>query len=192
MDPIFTLQWPEFLLANRLQKLLPKKDGYSILIPTSRQEKGIDLAVLKKGNRQNRVVTLQIKASRTYFGKPPKRESTKKFSFYTWFNRFDVPEEADFILLFGMYAPDAGRTKPVTAKWYRDCTLLFTKEEMKQLMQNCLTVGGRPDKMFGFGFDGPSAVFQTRGDKDRSLKPFSDFLLDKRIDLIQEALEISA
>src|ERR1019366_1210042 len=53
MDPVFTLQWPEFLLANRLQKLLPKKDGYSVLIPTSRQEKGIDLAVLKKSNGQN-------------------------------------------------------------------------------------------------------------------------------------------
>lgn len=24
MDPVFTLQWPEFLLANRLQKLFPK------------------------------------------------------------------------------------------------------------------------------------------------------------------------
>jgi hypothetical protein len=192
MDPIFTLQWPEFLLANRLQKLLPKKDGYSILIPTSRQEKGIDLAVLKKSQGQNRVVTLQIKASRTYFGKPPKREGTKTFSFYTWFNRFDVPEEADFILLSGMYAPDTGRTKPVTAKWYRDCTLLFTNDEMKRFMQNCLTVGGKPDKMFSFGFDDPSAVFQTRGDRERKLKPFSGLLLDKRIKLIQEALEISA
>jgi hypothetical protein len=191
MDPVFTLQWPEFILANRLQKLLPKKDGYSILIPTSRQEKGIDLAVLKKSHGQNRVVTIQIKASRTYSGTPPKRESTKKFAFYTWFNRFDVPEEADFILLFGMYAPDVGRTKPVTATWYGDCTLLFTKAEMKQLMQDCLTVGGQPDKMFGFGFDNPSAVFQTRGDKERKLEPYSDFLLEKRVKLIQEALKIS-
>jgi hypothetical protein len=190
MDPVFTLQWPEFLLANRLQKLLPKKDGYSILIPTSRQEKGIDLAVLNKSNGQNQVVTIQIKASRTYFGQPPKRETTEKFAFYTWFNRFDVPEEADFILLFGMYAPDAARTKSVTAKWYSDCTLLFTKNEMKQLMQDCLTVGGQPDKMFGFGFNDPSAVFQTRGDKERRRKPFSDFLLDKRIDLIKGALKI--
>jgi hypothetical protein len=188
MDPVFTLQWPEFILANRLQKLLPKKDGYSILIPTSRQEKGIDLAVLKKGNGPNQVVTIQIKASRTYFGTPSKRESVKRFSFYTWFRRFDVPKEADFILLFGMYAPDRGRTKSVKTKWYRDCTLLFTKNEMKSLMQNCLTVGGRPDAMFSFGFDAPSAVFQTRGDKDRSLKDFSDFLFEKRIKLIKEAL----
>ena len=35
MDPVFTLQWPEFLLANRLQKpkVLPKSQGDSLLIP---------------------------------------------------------------------------------------------------------------------------------------------------------------
>lgn len=188
MDPVFTLQWPEFLLANRLQKILPKKEGYSVLIPTSRQEKGIDLAVLKKGTGQNRVVTFQIKASRTYIRTPPKRADTKRFTFGTWFNRFDVPEAADFILLFGLYAPDAGRTRPVTAKWYKDCTLLFRKDEMLKFMRNCLTVGGRPDKMFGFGFDQPSAIFQTRGDTNRGLKDFSSFLLENRIKMIHEAL----
>lgn len=55
MDPVFTLQWPEFLLANRLQKFLPKSQGFSVLVPASRQEKGIDLAVLGvlSQNRRN-------------------------------------------------------------------------------------------------------------------------------------------
>jgi hypothetical protein len=79
MDPVFTLQWPEFILANRLQKLLPKKEGYSVL-------------------------------------------------------------------------------------------------------------SGRPDRMFGFGFSHLSSIFQTRGDKNRSMKDFSDFLFEKRIKLIKEAL----
>jgi hypothetical protein len=189
MDPVFTLQWPEFILANRLQKLLPKKEGYSVLIPTSRQEKGIDSAILKKRKGQNRVVTIQIKASRTYIrSKPPKKSGIKSYAFYTWFNRFDVPEEADFILLFGMYAPDASRTRPVTAKWYQDCTLLFSNEEMKELMENCLTVGGQHDKMFGFGFDHSAAIFQTRGDKLRKFKDFSAFLLDSRIKIVEDAL----
>lgn len=188
MDPVFTLQWPEFILANRLQKLLPKKDGYSILIPTSRQEKGIDLAILKKQKGKNRVVTIQIKASRTYIGRPTKRTSTRNFAFYTWFNRFDVPEEADFILLFGMFAPNTGQTRPVTAKWYQDCTLLFSHEEMKELMDNCLTVGGKHDKMFGFGFDHSAAIFQTRGDKLRKLKDFSSHHLDNRVKILEDAL----
>jgi hypothetical protein len=36
MDPVFTIQWPEFLLADRLQKRLPKSEGFSVFIPTSR------------------------------------------------------------------------------------------------------------------------------------------------------------
>lgn len=188
MDPVFTLQWPEFVLAQRLQQMLPKMDGFSVLIPLSRQEKGIDLAILKKSSGAHRTVTLQVKASRSYSHSPPKRETTKRFLHYTWFNRFDVPKDADFILLFGMYAPDTGRTRRVNAKWYRDCTLLFTREEMTAFMLSCLTVGGMPDKMFGFGFDEPTQVFLTRGDQQRNLKDLSAHLLDARIDLLRAAL----
>ncbi len=189
MDPVFTIQWPEFLLANRLQNKLRKKEGYSVFIPISRQEKSIDLAVLKKNKRgQSRLVTIQVKASRTYIPEPPKKEKTKRFFYYTWFNRFDVPKETDFFLLFGMYAPDGGRTKRVTAKWYRDCTLLFKNQEMKHFISNCLTVEGKPDKMFGFGFNIPTQVFQTRGDKDRQFTDFSGYLLDNRIGEIKTIL----
>ena len=189
MDPVFTVQWPEFLLANRLQNKLLKKDGYSVFIPISRQEKAIDLAILKKNkNGQSSVGTIQVKASRTYTPEPPKRDNTKRYLYYTWFNRFDVSQETDFFLLFGLYAPDAGRTKKVNAKWYRDCSLLFTNREMKDFIANCLTVKGTPDKMFGFGFDHPTQVFQTRGDKDRNRRDYSDYLLDNRIGEIKKYL----
>ena len=189
MDPIFTLQWPEFLLANRLQKLLPKSQGFSVLVPASRQEKGIDLAVIRKApNGGSRIVTIQIKASRTYTPEPPKRETTKRYRFYTWFNRFEVPDEADFFLLFGMYAPDPSKTTKVSARWYKDCTLLFTREEMKSFMSSCLTVGGKHDKMFGFGFDDTRRVVQTRGDRYRQFKDFTGFLLANRIALLKKKL----
>jgi hypothetical protein len=188
MDPVFTLQWPEFVVAHRLQQQLPKKDGYSLLIPLSRQEKAVDLAILKKLGGAHRTITIQIKASRTYPHPPPKRAATRRFLHYTWFRRFDVPADADFFLLLGMYAPDQGRTKSVTAKWYRDCTLLFTRDEMREFMNKCLTVGGQPDQMFGFGFDQPTEVFLTRGDQTRSLKDYSSYLLDSRIHLLRQAL----
>lgn len=189
MDPVFTLQWPEFLLANRLQKLLPKSQGFSVLVPASRQEKGIDLAVIRKStNGGSRVATIQIKASRTYTPEPPKRETTKRYRFYTWFNRFEVPDEADFFLLFGMYAPDPSQTTKVSADWYKDCTLLFTCHEMKEFMASCLTVGGQHDKMFGFGFDDETKVIQTRGDKDRQFKDYTGYLLANRISLLREHL----
>lgn len=188
MDPVFTLQWPEFVLAHRLQKKFLKKEGYSILVPLSRQEKGVDLAIVKKRGGAHRTVTLQIKASRTYPRPPPKKLGTRRFLHYTWFRRFDVPDDADFILLFGMYAPDLGRTRRVTAKWYQDCTLLFTRNEMREFLTSCLTVGGQPDQMFGFGFDDPKSVFLTHGDQKRRLKDYSSHLLDSRIPLLQAAL----
>lgn len=189
MDPVFTIQWPEFLLANRLSRLLPKSRGYSVFVPTSRQEKGIDLAVVRKRpNGASTVATFQVKASRTYSPAPPKRATTQRFRFYTWFNRFAVPDEADFFLLFGMYAPDPQRTKPVSAFWYKDCTLLFTVQEMRDFMASCLTVGGGQDKMFGFGFDNETKVIQTRGDKERSGRDYTSFLLDNRLPVLEYAL----
>jgi hypothetical protein len=72
MEPVFTLQWPEFVIAQRLQTLLPRKDGYSVLVPLSRQEKGIDLAVLHRtGTGTSVTTTIQVKASRTYLSPLP-------------------------------------------------------------------------------------------------------------------------
>jgi hypothetical protein len=189
MDPVFTLQWPEFLLANRLQRLFPKGQGYSVMIPTSRQEKGIDLALLKKaGARSTRAITFQVKASRIYASEEPKRPDVRRYKNRTWFGRFDVAREADFFLLVGLYAPDQGRTKRINSSWYKDCTLLFTNKEMQRFLDNCLTVSGNPDRMFGFGFDDPAAVFQCRGDQDRMQRDFSDHLLDRRVEMLREAL----
>jgi len=183
MDAVFTLQWSEFVVAQKLQSLLPPKDGYSILIPLSRQEKGIDLAVLhQRGNNVSTTTTIQVKASRTYLPPPPKRKNTVRFQFYTWFNRFNVPDRADFVILCGMYAPDTGRTARGSAKkWYKDCSLLFTKKEMRTFMENCKTVKGKPDRMFGFGFDDLSKVILTRGDMKRKNHDYTKHLLERRI-----------
>jgi hypothetical protein len=182
MEPVFTLQWPEFVVAQRLQSLLPRKDGYSVLVPLSRQEKGIDLAVLHRTpSGASNTITFQVKASRTYLHAPAKRKDTVRFRFNTWFNRFDVPDLADFVILFGMYAPDLGKTTKVSANWYEHCSLIFTRDEMRQFMANCKTVSGTPDRMFGFGFNDMSRIIMTRGDMNRSGKDYSDHLLERRI-----------
>jgi hypothetical protein len=114
MEPVFTLQWPEFVVANELQSQLSKREGYSILIPLSRQEKGIDLAVVRKQpGGASRVATIQVKASKVYMPVTPKRKTTERFRYVTWFNRFDVVSEADFYILFWIYAPDPSRTRGV-------------------------------------------------------------------------------
>ena len=190
MDPIFTLQWPEFVLAERLQNALKKSQGYSVWIPLSRQEKGVDLAVLKRRDAgEAKTITLQVKASRTYMTAEPKRETTQRHSFHTWFNRFEVPAEADFFLLFGLYPPDVAMTRRVDPLWYKDMTLLFTNKEMKEFMMSCRTVGGEVDKMFGFGFDDGSQIVQVRGDAKRAQKDFTSFLLSNRLDVLRKALD---
>ena len=190
MDPIFTLQWSEYVLAERLQAELQKDEGYSVWIPLSRQEKGVDLAVLKRrADGKTKTITLQVKASRTYRTSEPKREATQRHSFHTWFNRFDVPEDADFFLLFGQYAPDVARTRKVGPQWYKDMTLLFTNQEMKEFMSNCRTVGGKEDRMFAFGFDDDSKIVQVRGDAGREQRDFTKYLLSNSLPRLRTALE---
>ena len=123
-------------------------------------------------------MTIQVKASRTYLHQPPKQKDTIRFQFNTWFNQFAVPERADYVILFGMYAPDLGKATKVSATWYKDCSLIFTRQEMRQLMADCKTVGGKPDRMFGFGFNDLSKIILTRGDMNRSGKDFSTYLLE--------------
>jgi len=167
---------------------LPKRDGFTVYIPASRQEKGVDLAIIKKqGGGESRVATIQVKASRTYIHGPPKRATTTpRFRYYMWFNRFDVQDEADFFLLVGMYAPNMGRTTQVGPEWYRDCTLMFSREEMKDFMAKCLAVSGKPDRMFAFGFDNERSIVQTRGNK--AWPDFTAFRLDNRISLLRQQL----
>jgi hypothetical protein len=187
MDPVFTLPWTEFHLADRLRTLLAKKDGYSIFIPLSRQEKGTDLAILRSSDSGKKFVTLQIKASRTWLAEPRKSEK-RRFKYTMRFNRSSVPKEADFFLFLGMYSPEIQRTQRIEEGWYRDCTLLLTKAETEKLMTDCKTGSGTADIMFYFGFDTPEAIFQTRGTCDGSQRDFSDKLLDRRLHILKQAL----
>lgn len=190
MDPVFTLQWTEYLVVEELAKHFTKKDDYSILIPASRQEKGIDLGLIKKRESgQSRVALIQVKASRTYVPESPKRITTVRYTHYTWFNRFEPSPHSDFFLLVGLYAPDVGRTKPVGKSWYRACMLLFTFAEMKQFIENCNNVGGGPDGKFGFGFDTEAKIVQTRGNQARGPNDFTDHLLRKRLHLLHERVD---
>ena len=183
MEPVFTLQWPEFVVAERLQSLLPRKDGYSVFIPLSRQEKGIDLAVLhRSANGRTTAKTFQVKASRTHQPAPPKRKATIRFQHNTWFNCFNVPDLADYVILVGMYAPDLGRTARVSATWYKDCSLIFTRDEMREFFTKCRTASGKPDRMFGFGFNDMSKIVLNRGDMTRLRQDFSGYLLERRVE----------
>ena len=52
MEAIFSLPYPEFAIATILQKNFKKKDGFSIQIPLSRQQKGLDLLVYNQKSKK--------------------------------------------------------------------------------------------------------------------------------------------
>jgi hypothetical protein len=191
MDPVFTLQWPEFVLAEALQRHFKRSDGFAIMIPLSREEKAIDLALMKKDPQGHRVLTFQVKASRSHLSEPPKREGTKRFIHGTWFNCFEVQEAADYYCLLGWYAPERDRTRPVSKTWYQHVTLVFTNAEMRKFLATCEKVRGGPDKMFGFGFDDSTQVFQSRGDPKRQSTEYSHHLLERRLPEIRDRIRLS-
>lgn len=79
MEPVFTLPYSEYAVANRLNDLFKTKDGYSLYVPASRQEEGVDLLLTSRNQGVTTTATIQVKASRTYTPKPPARESTERF-----------------------------------------------------------------------------------------------------------------
>jgi hypothetical protein len=187
MDPIFTLQYAEYVVAETLAKLLSKRKGYSISIPLSRQQKGFDLLVYS--SQSGKVARVQIKASRSYPGKPAKRESTNpRFQNNLWFNNFKCePNTADFYVLLGLFSKtdlDRGLKKK---KWIGRKMLIFTEKEMQTFLKSIRTKAGKRDRFFAFGFDSDSErVFLTRG--TTSPKPFDKFLVERRLAALKRFL----
>jgi len=185
---VFTLPYSEFRTANRLAQFFPKQRGFSVLLPSSRTEKGFDLALLRQNGGKRSVITIQVKASRTYGGTPPKRGSTQWFLHYTWFPTFSVQDETDWFLLVGIYPNSKDKTRKSKATWWQEVILCFSREEMTKFLSQVKTRKGKQDKFFSFGFNEPTKIYQTRGDQNGEEKNYSPFLLEKRVSSIRKSL----
>ena len=188
MDPVFTVPYSEFCVAQQLTRLLPSKQGYSIFAPLSRQEKGVDLVVTKRAATRSRVATIQVKASRTYSPQKVTTRTKRPLLYHTWYNAFECPPEADFFFLLALYPAIDLPQKRELGSWWAPQILVFSQAEMKQFLSSVRTVAGNPDKMFGFGFNDPKESFQTRGDPERQYRDFSAHLLARRTTLIEDFL----
>jgi hypothetical protein len=164
-----------------LAKTFKPSSGYSIFVPASRTQKGVDLLLAKRDVGCIRTLSFQVKASRTYPGSPPVRKvKNRRFKYYTWFNCFEVPPEADYFILFGLFASEQSASKSVAKSWWQAMCLVFSNEEMSEFMESVKTRKGKPDRMFGFGFDSPTEVLLTRGDATGVQKDFSSHLFNSR------------
>ncbi|MBF6600353.1 MAG: hypothetical protein IVW36_07580 [Dehalococcoidia bacterium] len=175
---MFTLPYSEYAVAQQLQEVLPKKDGYAISIPLGRQNKGWDL--IAHSSESHRAATIQVKSSRSYSGVPAKTSrARKRFTHYFWFNNFEwQTNAADFYVLFGLYPLPDGKAldKSTPSKWWVHRSLLFTSQEMKEFLD---PIEG---KFFDFGFDidNRHCLRRVRGAQHPGEECFEDFIFANR------------
>lgn len=190
MEPVFALQYYEFLVASKIGQAFPKGEGYSVHIPLSRQTKGLDLALVKSTAAGSRgVVTFQVKASRHYPQTPPKRKATRCFQYGTWFNKFEVPPEADFVVLAGLYPEVVESVAASKKELWQVIVLLFSANKMKAFLSSIRQKSGLPETRFGFAFDGPRAVYLVRGNAGPEPEDFSGALFENQREQVARLME---
>ncbi len=190
MNPIFTVNYPELLVATFLQQHFSTKNGYSVLLPLSAQQKGYDLALVRRTAAATKVVTFQVKSSRTFDGMPgtAPRTGQRNFKHYMWLKTFKVPPEADFFVLIGQYATNPTSLK-TTANLWQSHLLLFTQAEMTAFMPLVRQKKvNKADTHFGFGFDTTKEAFFTRGHVLPQHPDYSKHLFASRQAIVQAAL----
>lgn len=176
MQPIFTMQYGEYAVANYLASRIK---GASVFVPASAQEKGIDLLLYQHENGCNKTNTIQVKMSRTYFDE----KGTTNFPYHLWFNRFSIQLNANWYILVGIYPkhPSDEKNAKANSTVWDTIMLAFTNKEMALFMSQVKQKkdSTKDDRMFGFGFDDNKAIFQTRGCVE--LRDMSRYLIENRL-----------
>lgn len=178
MQPIFTVQYGEYAVANYLKEHIK---GSSIFLPLSSQEKGIDLIISKFNGKETKIQTIQVKTSRTYF---PKRSDTNICGYF-WFNSFSIPENADWIIFVGIVPITFGKKLESTNIKWEAKMICMSRHEALNFMSNLVTKKGLPDSKFSFCFDINDDVFLSRGGPWTC---YSKFKISQRLKEISQKL----
>jgi hypothetical protein len=155
MEAVFSLPYPEYVVAEEVRTHLRKAKGYAVCIPLSRQQKGMDLLVHNMKTRRS--ATIQVKSSRAYLGRPKRTDPPEgPFDYYLWFNAFDPSESpADFYAFVGIFPKKSmlrhsfGRRRSPRS-WWSHIVLLLPYTEVLRLMH---TIRRKRDRFFYVGFD---------------------------------------
>jgi hypothetical protein len=148
MEAVFTLPYPEYVVAEELSKHLRKGDAYSVCVPVSRQQKGIDMLVYNM--KTGRSATIQVKSSRAYLGHQKKRDPLAEvFDFHLWFNALDpASTSSNFYAFIGLYPKRTIISHRLShsqdpKKWWAHIILLLPGPEVSRLMENIRIRGER-------------------------------------------------
>lgn len=162
MQPIFTMQYGEFAVADYIKQHLK---GVSVFVPSSSQEKGIDLVLYRFINGTNNVQTIQVKMSRVYFNN---NENDVVGSF--WFDKFKIPENADWIILDGIVPVKIGeKIEDIRNIKWEHKLICLSNGEAKQFMSRLKKKSGEPETKFGFSYDINDCFYLSRGGDWESL-----------------------
>ena len=186
MNPIFTLQVGEYFVAEELRKRLK---NVSVFVPTSPQEKGIDLLLYSFESKGAATpMTVQVKQSRTYEQKNGWQD--------LFFNAFPVSERADWFILVGVYPAKKDASKKGNSyklKWEK-IFLAFKNSEMKKFIEGLRQKKdpSKQDEYFGFKFrvseKGEVQIFHTRGAVEE--RKIDEHLLANQIKILAEDLKV--
>lgn len=182
------MPYSEYEVINQLQKRLPKGEGYSYHIPTSRQQKGVDFIIHGK---KRKFLKFQVKSSRSYADEPRELKSGRIiYTHNLWFNNFiDRYEKgnADYYILFGLY-PQYQKSKNIKSQFWKPIILCFSEKEIFSLLKNVKAKNGKKDIFFGIGFnEGAREIFGARGFKNSN--NLSKFLFKNKLAELKRRLE---
>ena len=177
----FTIPFPEYDIAEILQKEFSKKENFSLAIPLSRQQKFYDLLLVNGASKRS--VTIQVKSSRTYLGSPK-----NEYQYYSWLNYFDIKDNySDFYFVYMTY-PQLDKDFTPRAKWER-MILVFNQKEMVELLGNVKTKAGKQERFFSFGLNVTDGkIYGVRGFGHLGKKEFSKNLLANKLGEIRKKL----
>src|SRR4051812_10177013 len=150
MDASFTLPYSQFAVADLFIKTFETQNGYSVFAPVSRTEKGIDLVLTRRADAKTHTLTFQIQSSRRYSDAEDKRKKQKRCQHFRWLDRFEVPEQADFVVLFGLYSPDDQSGIGMC----KSHVMVFSRADMVTLIGGSQTRGG-----IGVAFDSADEAY---------------------------------
>ena len=148
MEPLFSIEYSEYCVADTLSKLLytPKQFNVSVFVPTSRQEKGIDLMLYRHEDAtcHNFTATIQVKSSRVYSLSEEEIQKSNNCSFALWYPKFSPSPRADFFVLTAQY-PHFPKTPYLTqgkrgsssaSVHWKNLFILFTHAEMVEFLNH--------------------------------------------------------
>jgi len=140
----FTIPFPEYDIADILQKKFPKKENFSVSIPLSRQQKFYDLLLINGKNKK--VIAIQVKSSRTY------HNSKKGDEYNCWLHNFDIKDNYSDYYFFYITYPILDKNFRQRPTWDRKI-LVFNRKEMRHILKNVKIKSGKKGHFFWFIFN---------------------------------------